>query len=484
MVPLMHRPDPAHRIGEARGIEFVRSPFRSPPVKPVLHDIIDGDAALPIAGEHVEALSLRLITLAALPEAERPPRHHRRLSGEAAVASNDSIEVWPVDEVVIDAAGHLGPERRGRVGRGRFPQEPHRSLRLIGGPFESQRIAPPRLEAQAGQVIPGKPALAPVVDHEPAVDPELDIAGGKRPENMVTAHDGLHRALPAHAHAPGRRERRINSRVGLRRFGGYREVDARIVLRRDEPFKPGAGIVRRGQAAAPAVRIDQLRRGNRLRILQTAEAGARGIIPQDSITAARDQEGHRHLCVALPEIEVVALDVHEAELVLAETVQRLIRIRLPLLAHLPRLLPLYCGGRQHPPARFLGKDALTRCVEERHDAGRQFDPHFEFRGVEHRRVVRSRQGPRRHRAVPRHHGHARTGEERPVLRIGHADNVVRPDFDLESGVAERDDDSVSHLFGGAGIQPRRDAGENHHCGKHRQAFSIGEHGRKVHDPRI
>ena len=68
---------------------------------------------------------------------------------------------------------------------------------------------------------------------------------------------------------------------------------------------------------------------DRRQLAQIAEARERGVVPQDAPAAAGDQEGDHQRAVVLPEIEVVALEVQQAELVLAEAIERLVRLRGP-----------------------------------------------------------------------------------------------------------------------------------------------------------
>ena len=208
---------PAVGVGEARGVELVRAPLGLRPVEPVLHDVVERDPPRAEAVHHVEALLLRLVALAALPEAEGPARHHRRLAGEPPVAGDDAVEARAVDEVVVDAVADLGPERRRSLLRRRLPQQPHRLHPLVLRPLDLQARGAPLLERHAGDVLPGQPALAPVVDDQPAVDPHPDAAVRVELEEVVAGLGRLDRALPAHA-----RPRPPAAATGwMRRFGCF-----------------------------------------------------------------------------------------------------------------------------------------------------------------------------------------------------------------------------------------------------------------------
>ena len=97
-VALVDGANPAVGVGKARGVEAVRAPRVLRPVEPVLDDVVEGDPPRAEAVHHVEALLLRLVALPALPQAEGPARHHRRLAGQPPVAGEHAVEARPVDE--------------------------------------------------------------------------------------------------------------------------------------------------------------------------------------------------------------------------------------------------------------------------------------------------------------------------------------------------------------------------------------------------
>ncbi len=78
------------------------------PVEPVEHDVVDRDVAAAILAQHAEQLFLRGVALPALPETVRPARQHHGATSELAVASDDVVQIFARDEVVIERVGHLG----------------------------------------------------------------------------------------------------------------------------------------------------------------------------------------------------------------------------------------------------------------------------------------------------------------------------------------------------------------------------------------
>ncbi len=68
--------------------------------------------------------------------------------------------------------------------------------------------------------------------------------------------------------------------------------------------------------------------------------------------------------VVLPQIEVPAFDVNDADLPLAEAVKRFVGVRLPLLAHVERLFTLHFGGRYGPAIVFFGENGLALGIEK------------------------------------------------------------------------------------------------------------------------
>ena len=109
----------------------------------------------------------------------------------------------------------------------------------------------------------------------------------------------------------------------------------------------------RRTAATPGIDTGSRRSPNRVNEV---------VLPEDAVAAARHQEGDGDRRVVLPEIEVVALDVRDPELVLPEAVERFV-LRRPRLPHVRGLLALHGRGLERPLR--LGDDRRARAVERR-----------------------------------------------------------------------------------------------------------------------
>ena len=184
---------------------------------------------------------------------------------------------------------------------------------------------------------------------------------------------------------------------------------------------------------------------------QIAEPRERGVVPQHTPAAARDEERNDDRAVVLPEIEVVALEIEEPDLVFAEPVQRLALGGRPLLPHVLRVLAHH-DSRHDRPAALLEQRRAAR-VEERDPAARQIDARFELRRGERRGAARLGEVERRALALLRLRGQALADEERLVLRVGDAHNVGGADLQLQEPVAETHHHTVGHALNG-----RRGAG--------------------------
>ena len=144
------------------------------------------------------------------------------------------------------------------------------------------------------------------------------------------------------------------------------------------------------------------------------------------------------------EIEVVALQVEEPELVLAEAVERLVGLRDPLLPHVLRVLAHHDRRHDGAAALFLFEDRRAGRVEERHPARAEVDARAELGGGERRRAGLLGHVPLRAVAALRRRRQALAGEEGLVLGVGDADHVGRADLQLQQAVADVNDEAVRH----------------------------------------
>ena len=283
----------------------------------------------------------------------------------------------------------------------------------------------------------GQPALAPVVGDQPAVHPHPDPAVRVQLEQVVAALGRLDRALPPHADLPLRRKRGVDPEVRLLRPARDLDVDPRVDARGDEPLEARPCVVRAGQAAGLPRRVEEPVRRDGSPLAQVAEAGVRRVVPEDAVAAAGDEEGHDHGRVVLPELEVVPLHVHQAELVLAEAVERLVLVLVPLLAGVEGLLPLDLGRHERAPALLLDEDRRALRVEERDPPRGEVHADLHLRGGEGRlpagvgaldadRVAPADAG-----------GQARPVEEGGVAGESHAHDVVGAEGHSQVAAADR-----------------------------------------------
>ena len=206
-------------------------------------------------------------------------------------------------------------------------------------------------------------------------------------------------------------------------------VDRVVQPRGDGFLELRAGEVAPGQPAGFAGLVEQHGARHRFRRAQVAKSCQRHVVPQQPVSAARHQHRDDDADVVLPEIEVVTLDVHEAELLLAEAVEGFRRAREPLLAHVERALALHLRGAE--AARRLGENRPAGGVEEPDGARGARDAHPQ-RGRSHRHRLRRRGNrPRGAAAALRRGDQRRAVEERAVRCIRDPDDVVGADLDLQ-----------------------------------------------------
>ena len=204
-----------------------------------------------------------------------------------------------------------------------------------------------------------------------AVEPDLNSAVGVGLE-LVVAGDGREDgALPAL-----RLERR-----GTASAGGTiaAHVDADVG---GLGGRLGAVDGREGEAAGLAVGVVEVGGRDGGEGAEIAEAGEGGVVPEDAVAARGDEKGNDDVGVVLPEIEIVALDVGDAELHLAKAVERLIGLGLPLLLDVECVFALDGGGLQRAAARGFGEDGAARGVCEGDGAGAAVDDDLQFGGGE------------------------------------------------------------------------------------------------------
>ena len=126
------------------------------------------------------------------------------------------------------------------------------------------------------------------------------------------------------------------------------------------------GAVEAANGRCRGLDVDERALGHRRERRDVAELRRRCVVPQDAVAAIRHE--HRDLDdrVALPEIEVVSLDIEFAFLPLTESEERLAVVRLPELLHVEGLLPLHLGWHNFVAIGRFGEDDVAGRVGERH----------------------------------------------------------------------------------------------------------------------
>jgi len=357
--------DHAVRIGEVGGIEVVRAPGIFGPVGPVQHDVVDRQLAAAVLVQHAEQLILALVTLAALPEAVRPLGQHHRLAGEFAIAGDHLIGIATGDHVIVHHLPGFGPQRE--IGGFGLRQRITVQQRDVAGvdqvPLDLDLVAGAGRQLQREFVMPRVPVLAPAVDHQLAVHVQLDVFAAVQGEGMATGGLRLDRAFPDHLRAPT-----LSAVLALGRERGE-ILDVLVVHFRLAALDAGLAIddVAGGQRAGLALGIEHLQRGlQRLQPARVAQAGDRVVVPEQTVIAAGDDERHRHVDVALEQLDVAALLVHPALLMLPEPVDRLIAGRLEALAHAVVRLALHGERAEAAATGALGQQRLALRVTEAH----------------------------------------------------------------------------------------------------------------------
>ncbi len=235
--------DPAFGIGEAIRVEFVGAPLAFRPIAPILDDVIERNVAGAEAVDDFEAGVGGFVALAGLPEAEDPDGHHGCRAGELAIAGDDIVDARAVDEIVVDAVAHFGPEGSwgvGISGRG-FPLKVNVRA-LLAGPIDFDGARATGFEVNAGEVFPGEPTLAPVVHDEVAVDPDFDVAVGEGLELVIAGGWGKDGSLPADGPLCGREA--AKRRIGLcgRGIGGSAALDMHALFRPSQQLILESGV--------------------------------------------------------------------------------------------------------------------------------------------------------------------------------------------------------------------------------------------------
>ena len=359
------------------------APFVFRPIEPVLHDIVDRDAGVPILLHHIQQFGLRVVTLARLPEAEGPFWHHRSVARQPPIARDRIVHGRCRNDIVIDRPPRFAGEAyRMAVWRWQGIGMLQRDIALVRLPIDFKLHRLPGCQLELEIVIPGVPVLAPAIEHFLAICSHSDIAGGIEPELVSAADLGRKRAGPDDP----LRLHRISGRIlpRCRRFdcSGRFHRPARLipdVLIIDARLRAGHDkfvaeiIVGLPAALSPlvaAVGHHHRREGQVLVRLRIAHAGDRVIIPQQPIPACRNEIGNADCHVVLGKLNILAIVVHLAVLVLAKTVKPFVRPAIELRARGEPLLPLKLD-RRYPPRRgvFVEQQFSLAAIDDQPPVG-------------------------------------------------------------------------------------------------------------------
>src|SRR5690606_35328546 len=404
------------------------------PVGPVEHDRIDRQLATAVLVQRVGQFLLRLVALAALPEAVGPLGQQHRLAGQLAVAGDHAVGIVGGHDVVVDDLRGLGPDRQivRLVGRQRIAALQRDVGRLDAIPLDAQVVLLPGLEVQRELVVPGVPVLAPAVDHQLAVDIQLRVLAVEERKRVPAIAPGLDLSFPEHVAASTRREVLALFRKCLE-SGDELVVDLFLAPRELDIAVDRIG---RGQRAGLAVLVVQRHHlANLAQAAWIAVAGDRVVVPEDAVVAARGEVGDRIVDVVLEQLDVAALEVHPALLVQAGAVQSLVIVRLEALADAVVRPAVELGGLEAATAGHLRHQRLAGGIEEGDATVEQRDFRRNAGGDHAQLAVRFAGFELRRRAVALH-PHQAPGTLEIAIRIGgDADDAVGYDLQAHVGGA-------------------------------------------------
>ena len=158
----------AFRVRIALRIEGVTPPLVVFPILPVLHDVVHRDVAAAEFRKGTQQVLLCAVTLPALPEAQNPLGHDRRLSGQLPVALDDPVIVIGCDEIVIGQRLTFTPESEAgfRLGglQGRYAKADVGDV-AVRFPVDGKGHGLPRFQVDGELVTVGVPGRTPAAAH-------------------------------------------------------------------------------------------------------------------------------------------------------------------------------------------------------------------------------------------------------------------------------------------------------------------------------
>src|SRR5437868_3912403 len=79
-------------------------------------DHLEGQIALTILAHDAFDHRIRIVTVAALLNAQRPERHHWHMAGEISVTGKDLLDRWTVEKIIVELST-LSPEPNALLGQ-------------------------------------------------------------------------------------------------------------------------------------------------------------------------------------------------------------------------------------------------------------------------------------------------------------------------------------------------------------------------------
>ena len=151
-------------LRESYRVKLMTPPCVFGPVEPVYDDVVKRNVASAKLCHSRKNFILSVVFLPALPVAHCPFRHDRRFAGEGAVAGNDIIHVFAVDEIIVNHVLHFPPPRhlllRSCIG-GRIHAQTAVGYTAVRFPFDFHRNLLPFLEIHRELIAVGVPGSAP-----------------------------------------------------------------------------------------------------------------------------------------------------------------------------------------------------------------------------------------------------------------------------------------------------------------------------------
>lgn len=301
----------------------MRTPFSLTPISPILHDIIEGNLAFAKSLNHIQTRLCRLISLPRLPKPHRPDRHHRRPPRQLSIPADHIIDFGTAEKIIINPIPHFRPKRRrSRLIRRRLPRQINRRSPLPR-PIHAQRISLPFFQPNFRLILPRQPRLPPMVRHHLPVNPDINLPIRKRLKLIIPRPRRENAPLPPHAplRSSPRPQRRIRPRLNRILPIFSLNMNPRFQSPCDQLVKRGITKIRSRQSPAIPLRIEETFCRHRLKPAQIPKPREGGIIPQNPISAIRNQKRNNNSPVVLPKIKIVPLDIRHPELILAQPIE-------------------------------------------------------------------------------------------------------------------------------------------------------------------